>query len=294
MTDSNNPSTRWALGASLALLAAALVGILLGWLAGTRSVGGLYVTFLMPLLLGSLIGGAAAFPARRVGFGEGRPLVAAVVLGAIVAFIGQHLFAFLNFMELLATQNANDVLVNSVADPIAAALMHIERATGEQGYFAYLAFTAKMPFAQASPVGLLGRFELGVGGTLAVAGVEFVLLAGTAVASVLWRTRSLRSPKAPGGFAFAGCDAATLVGVGRALDLDEPDDAARLLRNVQPVRPQFALHWRSSGDGFDVWELGEQGRIGKRRAERVLGLEATRAFRASMEQQSSPASRSQA
>jgi hypothetical protein len=291
-TSNPDPATRWALGASLALLAATLVGLLLGWLAGTRSVGGLYITFVMPLLLGSLIGGAAAFPARRVGFGEARPLIAAAILGALVAFVGQHVFAFLNFMELLASQNTNDVLVNAVADPIAAGLMHLERATGESGYFAYLAFTAKMPMAHASPIGMLGRLELGVGGTIAVAAVELVLLAGTAAFSVMWRTRSLRPQrsKGPVGLAFAGCDEETLLTVGKALDAANPVAAAAALRAYQPVRPRFGLHWRSAGDGIDIYELGPDGRRGALRAQRVLGLAQTRSFRDAVEGRSAPES----
>ncbi len=187
-----DPATPWALGASLALLAAALTGLLLGWLSGVRGVHGIYLTFAMPVLIGSVIGMAAAIPARRLHFGEIRPLVAAVLLGAVICALAHHAFAFLSFAEAFATQNAADVMPNRVGDAVEAALLHFERATGESGWFAYLAFTAKMPAAQWSPVGLLGQLELGVGGTLAVAGGELLLLIAASVISVVFRTRAVR------------------------------------------------------------------------------------------------------
>ena len=187
-----DPATSWALGASLALLAAALTGLLLGWLSGVRGVHGVYLTFAMPILIGSVIGMAAAIPARALHFGERRPLVAAVLLGAIICALAHHAFAFLSFAEAFATQNADEVMPNKVGDAVEAALIHFERATGESGWFAYLAFTAKMPAAQWSPIGLMGQLELGVGGTLAVAAGELVLLIAASVTSVLFRTRALR------------------------------------------------------------------------------------------------------
>ncbi len=269
----DDATTRWALGASLALLAAALVGLLLGWLAGTRSIGGLYVTFLMPILLGSLIGGAAAFPARRLGFGHKRPLVAAALLGALIAFLAQHVFAFLRFAELLAQQNTSDVLVNDIADPVAAGLMHLERATGEEGWFAYLAFTSRPEVAQASPVGLLARVGLGQTGTLVVASVEFLLLSATAAISVLWRTRALRVLPAP----FAVCDDAGLLDAGRALDGGDIPRAATIL-TTPPERATHALYWDEGGRAIAIHGLDDRGTPLTRRATRQLSPAAAEAL----------------
>lgn len=273
-----DPTTDWALGASLPLVGACLSGIALGWLAGTRSVGGLYITFLMPLLIGSLIGWATAFPARKMNFGHTRPLVAAALLGALVCFVGQQVFAFLNFAELLATQNAEGILANNLGDPIDAALIHIENATGETGYFAYLAFTAKMPAALASPVGLIGRLELGVGGTIAVGVIEFVLLGAAAAASTLWRTRDLREPAVPA----ALCDDAQLLALAKALESNDATEAAAILGRT-PTAPSHAIFWLPQDAGIAVWALDSHARPARRRSTRQVAAATTRAIRDQLE-----------
>jgi hypothetical protein len=245
-----DPATSWALGASLALLAAALTGLLLGWLSGVRGVHGVYITFAMPVLIGSLIGWAAAMPARRLRFTERRPLVAAAVLGAVLCALAHHAFAFLSFSEAFARANPSDVMVDSLSDPVAAAILFFERATGETGYFAYLAFTGTMPAAEWSPVGLLGRLELGVGGTLAAAGAELALLIASATLSALLRTRALRRaiqalPLAP----FALCDDAQLLALGDALDAGDQEAALRAIHGPTTA-PTHALCLSPGGLAF--------------------------------------------
>jgi hypothetical protein len=276
----SDPATSWALGASLALLAAALTGLLLGWLSGVRGVHGVYITFAMPVLIGSLIGMAAAIPARRLRFGERRPLVAAALLGAIICALGHHAFAFLSFAEAFARANAGDVMPDGVGDAVGAALVYFERATGETGWFAYLAFTAKLPAAQWSPVGLLGQLELGVGGTLATAAGELALLIGASVASVLLRTRALRAELAASPTPFALCDDGQLVAFGAALDRGDLAAAATAIA-APTAAPTYALCW-ASGGGVSVHALGGplQRPEPSPKAHRALTAEAARALEA--------------
>ncbi len=273
----SDPSTSWALGASLALLAAALTGLLLGWLSGVRGVHGVYITFAMPILIGSVIGLSAALPARKLRFGEPQPLVAAALLGAIICTLAHHAFAFLSFAEAFARANAADVMPDGIGDPVGAALVYFERATGETGWFAYLAFTAKMPAAQWSPIGLLGHLELGVGGTLAAAAGELALLIGASVASVLLRTRALRRELATPPTPFALCDEAQLVAFGAAVEAGDLVAAAASLR-APTTKPTHALCWSPGGLSVHALSVPDRRPEPRPRAHRALTPETARAL----------------
>lgn len=185
-------ATRWALGAGLALFMCAIAGIAFGWMLA-QLIGGMYITFLMPILVGILMGGAASVPAKLFGLRDTAPLITAVVMGALICFAGEHLFAFVRFAETFARENPDLVKPDHTSDPVAAAVTYLERATGEEGVWAYLRFVSDTQ-PTWSPIGMLGRGGIGVGGTIAVAIGELVVLIATAIASVLLRTRALRRP----------------------------------------------------------------------------------------------------
>ncbi len=185
-------ATRWALGAGLALFMCAIAGIAFGWMLA-QLIGGMYITFLMPMLVGILMGGAAAVPARLFGLRDKAPLITAVVMGALICFAGEQLFAFVRFAETFARENPECVTSELLNDPLAAAMTCVEQRTGEEGLGAYLRFVAVDQPAW-SPIGMLGRSGIGVAGTVVVAIGELAVLIATAIASVLLRTRALRRP----------------------------------------------------------------------------------------------------
>lgn len=183
---SSTAGTREMVGAALALLATFAAAMFFAFFLPRLAF---YVTFLMPVLAGFLLSAVGAIGPRRFGFGNPKALVMIMVGGSLVAWAGHHVFAYLRMVDFLASQA--DV-AGSAADPTAAALAWIAESTGESGFWGYLSFVSKGPAAVYSPVGLLGKTELGAWGTAIVAIVELVLMAGTASWTILFRTRALR------------------------------------------------------------------------------------------------------
>jgi hypothetical protein len=112
-----------------------------------------------------------------------------MLLGALVCWGGQHLLAFLRVVDVVAAEAG---FVG--ADAAERALASIERVTSESGVWAYLTFVSSGSTAALSPIGLLGRLELGALGTILVAVGELGLLGVSAAYSLLYRTRAIRQP----------------------------------------------------------------------------------------------------
>jgi hypothetical protein len=180
-------STREAIGAALGLLGTFVAAMFFAFFLPRLAI---YVTFLMPVLVGFLLSAVGSLGPRRFGFGNARALVMFMVLGSLVAWAGHHIFAYLRMVDFLASQA--DVS-GSAADATAAALAWIAESTGESGFWGYLAFVSSGPAATYSPVGMLGKTGLGTSGTVIVALVELALMAVTASWTILFRTRGLRS-----------------------------------------------------------------------------------------------------
>lgn len=179
--------TREAMGAGLGLLGTFVAAMAFAYLLPRLAF---YVTFLMPVLVGFLLSALGAIGPRRFGFGHARALVGIMVAGSLVCWVGHHAFAYLRIVDFFASQPS--VVEMNPADPVAAALAWMNEVTGETGFWAYLTFVSEGRAAQFSPIGVLGRSEIGPMATVIVAAVELALMAGVAGWTVLFRTRHLR------------------------------------------------------------------------------------------------------
>jgi hypothetical protein len=181
-------STREALGAGLGLLGTFIAAMFFAFLLPRLAV---YVTFLMPVLVGFLLSALGAIGPRRFGYGNAKALIGMMVAGTVILWIGHHIFAYLRLVDYLALQHAAAGVAGT--DPVAAAMSALEEQTGESGFWAYLTFVSRGVGAQISPIGVLGKLEIGAWGTVMVAVVELGLMASVACWSILFRTRHLRS-----------------------------------------------------------------------------------------------------
>jgi hypothetical protein len=196
-------TTTRAVGAAMALMATMFAAIAFAWVL-SRMVGGVYITFLTPMVAGMLIAALASIGPRRFGFGDRRALTFMMIGGATVAWVGQHLLAYLRVVDLVAARGSGG--------GAEAGLALIEHATGGTGFMAYLDYVSGLG-AELSPVGYLGRligsWGLGTAGTIGVAVVELGLMIMTARWSMLYRTRGVRveAPGPLGWLAPGGLDA---------------------------------------------------------------------------------------
>ena len=187
-------SIRYALAGAFMLLAAVASGILCAWLL-SRLVGNSYVTFLMPTAAGCLIGLTIGGVARLTGARDGaaRPvdrlaIVAAVLLAVGIGYVGHHVISYFGGVELLASYlpNSADRLAS---EPAVEVVNFLESRTGEQGYMAYLTFTARDGLAGLSPIGLLAQGRLGSATILMIAALELALFAFMGIVTALRRAR---------------------------------------------------------------------------------------------------------
>jgi hypothetical protein len=229
-----------------------------------------YVTFLMPVLAGFLLSAVGAIGPRRFGFSNPRALVMFMVVGSLIAWAGHHVFAYLRMVDFLASQA--DVGANA-ADPTAAALAWIAESTGETGFWGYLSFVSTGPAAAYSPVGLLGKSELGAWGTAIVAIVELVLMAGTASWTILFRTRGMRDELEARPLAYV--DSGALAAAMKLVDERRFEAAGTALAAIDG-EPSHVLMLR---DGevtteISVHALDASGRPGARAAMKLVSREA--------------------
>jgi len=179
--------TREAVGIGLGLLGTFIGAMFFAYLMPRLAF---YVTFLMPVLVGFLLSALGAIGPRRFGFGNAKALVGLMIAGSVICWIGHHVFAYLRLIDHLALQWA--AAATNVGDPVMAAVAALEEQTGESGFWAYLTFVSQGGGAQISPIGILGKMELGAPGTVIVAVVELVLMTTVASWSIVFRTRHLR------------------------------------------------------------------------------------------------------
>lgn len=265
--------TREMVGGALGLLGSFIAAMAFAFLMPRLAF---YVTFLMPVLVGFLLSALGSIGPRRFGFGDARALVGMMVLASVVAWAGHHLFAYLRMVDFLAAQtNIGGV---SPADPTAAALAWIEESTGASGYWGYLAFVSTGPAAAYSPIGLLGKSEIGATGTAIVAVVELLLMIGTASWSILFRTRSLRSNDEAK--ALGRVDREGLAQVMALVEAKRFEDAgAACARGAAEATHEIVLRDGEVTTEIMVFTLDADGRADERVAMKLVPREAGKAMR---------------
>lgn len=266
-------ATRAALGAGLVLLCSVFGGFALAY-ALSLTIGGIYVPILMPVVMGLLLGTIGSFVARRFTLLERRPVVLSAILGALIAYLGYHALAYLRVLGLLAIQWAPELGLADGAEPAAAALATIEEATGGSGYFAYLDFVSRGSGSVYSPLGLLGRSEPGLTTSIIVMIVELLLVVGTAVYAMLWRTGAKARQ-----VVLAQIDDQALERLRAALGAGDWAGAGQALA-APGAQPRYAVTLAEAGGAvrlaimiLDMYgrprELAEQRMLGEVQAERL-------------------------
>jgi len=261
-------STREALGIGLGLLGTFIAAMFFAYLLPRLAF---YVTFLMPVLVGFLLSAIGAIGPRRFGFGNAKALVGLMIAGSLVCWIGHHMFAYLRLVDHLALQWA--AAGTGAGDPVVAAIAGLEEQTGESGFWAYLTFVSQAGGAQISPIGLLGKVELGAMGTVFVAVVELALMTAVASWSIVFRTRHLRGD---GGepMPLGLVDQAGLADVIRLVDDRRFEEAGKVL--ASPVgKPTHVIMLRDGEVTTEaqVYTLDADGRPDEKVATKLLSKE---------------------
>ena len=270
------PEVRYALGGGLMLLAGVFVAMAMAFLM-SRTVGGVYVTFVMPALVGWVIGGAMGWVAGRFGVRDRLPIVMTAVLAGLVAYGGYQALAYTQVLDFLA-QNSLTMVERAAADPQAQVLAKLEQLTHEQGVVAYLAFVSSATGADLSPLGLLGRSGLGLGATFALMLLEAAILIATALLSALRRVgpAPATATAAPRRHALlARLDDAAIVALMAEIEAGNFEGAAAVLA-ARPVGPAtHAILLEHGPDDGAPWKLAirasaDDGALGALRAERAV------------------------
>ena len=270
---------RYALAGGLTLLAGVVAALALAFVL-SRTVGGLYITFLMPALAGWVIGGAVGWVAARFELRDRVALVMTAVMAGLVAYGGYQMLAYASFMDHASTHLLT-TLERAAANPGEQVLALLERQTGEEGLAAYLAFVSTPPGSALSPVGLLGHGGLGLGGTVALIAVEAVLVVATTLLSTLRRFPRLaaRPVAAPAARRFAILGRLDDTGVVALMDCvtatDTEGGARVLARGATPGPATHGVVLEHGPDPAVPWKLAiralePDGSLGAVRAERSL------------------------
>lgn len=164
-------------------IAAVLLGLLMAWVM-SRLLGRAYLTLILPIgngwLIGTFIGliGARYRPDARL------PFIAAALLGAFVMMVGYHVWAYTSILDVIVgeTQSRLDQATSNVNSTI---MTQLEALTGEEGLLAYLAFTLEGEATIISPIGLAARLNPPLWLALTIVVVEFVVASAVAVISAL-------------------------------------------------------------------------------------------------------------
>lgn len=270
------PEVRYALGGGLMLLGAVFTAMAMAFVM-SRTVGGMYVTFLMPALVGWIIGGAMGWIAHRFGVRDRVPIVMTAVLAGLLAYFGYHALAYVQALDFLA-ENMLTMVERAAADPQAQVLAYLERMTGEQGIVAYLSFVSNAHGAQLSPLGLLGRSGLGVGATFALMLLEAALVVGAALFSALRRIGPAPAvtPAAPRRHALlARLDDAGVVALMERIEERDFDGAAEVLAAPPGETATHAVLLEHGTDDATPWKVAiraieAEGALGAMRAERQV------------------------
>jgi len=281
-------STTRALGAATGLLATFIAAIAFAFVL-SRLVGGMYITFALPIFVGTLIAALASIGPRRFGFGDRRPLVMMMIGGALVCWLGQHMLAYLRVIDLVAAQSivmpaealsvagSNPVAPSEPSAPSERALRSLEQATGESGFFAYLSFVSDGDGASFSPIGVLGRTGPGPFGTGLIAVGELGLMAAAASWSILYRTRTTRRPIA-GPIAYL--DNATAVAASGALEARRFDELAAIIASSQgPATHALSINEGEATAEAAILERDASGQYTQRTSSGLMPIEAAARLR---------------
>jgi len=269
-------STTRALGAATGLLATFIAAIAFAFVT-SRLIGGTYITFAMPIFVGTLIAALASIGPKRFRFGDRKTLVMMMIGGAVVCWLGQHMLAFLRVIDIVAAQPGLVPTASGAGDAGELALRALENATGESGFAAYLSFVSQGPGAHLSPIGLLGRSEPGVFGTIAIAIGELGLIATAASWSILYRTRQLR--RAPAG-PLAFFDATTATAASIPLAARKFDELAAIVASA-PAGDTHALAIEEGETTAEavILERDGNGEFTIRKSSRLMPIEAAAGLR---------------
>lgn len=223
------------------------------------TIGGLYVPFVMPLVVGFLLGAIAAFISKRFDVVQRRPVILAAILGAIIAYVGYHVLAYLRTMDTLAAQWGV-----GTAD---AALALIEEQNGKSGFLAYFAFVSEGQAARLSPLGLLGRGDPGLTVSIIVSIVELALTIGATTVAMLWRTRATAPPKF-----YAPIDPDAFAAFKTALARLDWGDAGAALATTRGHASHAVIIEESSGaTSIEAYVLDARGVMRERVERRMVG-----------------------
>lgn len=259
-------------GVALMLLTGVLVGLVSSFVLRTFH-GGVYVPILMPGLVGWGLGVILARIHLRFGVAPRWPGLATAAFSVVLAYACYHLLVYLRITGFLA-DHMSGVIERAASDPLAEMQLWFESETGEEGWFAFLAFTSTGDNAGLSPLGLYGRLEPGLGGTLI--GIAAELLAGIAAAAFMFSRVVRRASRVmrPSKWADSGrrqreeiaqTDAATLVEAMKAIDRGAYDVAGRVLaREVERADHVLTLSFDPENQTLFELEIAVIGGNGQR------------------------------
>lgn len=272
----DSPEIRYALGGGLMLLAGVFAAMAMAFVM-SRTVGGMYVTFLMPALVGWVIGGAMGWVAKRFGVHDRLPIVMTAVLAGLIAYGGYHALAYTQALDFIA-QNSLSMVERAAADPQAQVLAQLEQITHEQGIVAYLAFVSTPGGAQLSPIGLLGRSGLGLGATFALMLLETALIIGATLLSTLRRVGRPPAAAAPAArrhALLARLDDEGVVALMARIEERDFEGAAAVLAAPASTPPTHAVLLEHGVEDDTPWKIAIRavdaaGSLGAMRAERSV------------------------
>lgn len=242
----------------MVLLVSVLGSFVLAY-ALSLTIGGIYVPFVMPLVVGFLLGAIGGFIARRFELIPRRPVILAALLGAAIAYLGYHMLAYLRTMDVLAAQWGL-----GAAD---AALAAIESEGFGSGFFGYLSFVSVGTATHYHPLGLLGRGEPSLTANVIVMVVELGLTMVSATFALLWRTRAAAAPKF-----YVPIDDAAFQTFRTALQrLDWAGAGAALATSRGEPRHAVTLEEASGATRIEAFALDVHGVMREREEQRMVG-----------------------
>lgn len=251
MAPETHPESPPEPGYLLSLLGALTASIGLAVLVARFHPGG-YVPLLMPVIIGWGVSTVVVWTERRArGYSDGRA-VAIVVVCSLLAYVGYHGIVYGRVVSYLG-EHVPSLLERAVSDPGVQIRHWLEERTGHEGLLAYLAFVSEGDGADLSPLGMLGRMNPGLMGTLLAMVTETLLVAGSSV--LLLRVRCPAPPVLQRNQVeeeIARVTEANLIPVLHAMDGQDFERAGQLLA-VQGAEPDFAVVLRYAPHGTDPW-----------------------------------------
>jgi hypothetical protein len=266
--------TAEALGGGLGMLATFITAMAFAFALPRLAV---YVTFLMPVLVGLILAAAGAIGPRRFGFWNRRALVAMMIIGALVAWTGQHLLAYIQTVDGLSRLGPGVAAMPGASGSVG--MQRLFELTGETGFPGYLSYIATELGAEHSPLGLLGKRSPGVPAFIGMALLELVLMAATASWSVLFRTRHLRASQSAQ--PLAAIDEALLSRLDADLDARRWAEAGRTLAEpVQRPTRVVVLHDGDATTDVQIYGCDDLGQMEAQLGRRLVPIEGGRMIRA--------------